>query len=312
MLFRSTSRMTGTSRPRSVSTATPMCYVLLVDDARSRQVDRRVELRELLQRGREDLEHERRHRQLAAGALRPAAPYFLRSSSSSVMSAWSCCVTCGIVVPRLAQLLRRLAADVAHRLALDLAPLGEVGQRRAVRGAPAAALRRGPPAQRPRTYACTSSTVMRPPGRCPRRGGCRRRARAPAGGPTGARGRRPRSTRRALGAARAAAISTTSPRVCGGGSGASSSGSGGLSADAAPPLGLIAAACSRASDVSPLSSGPVPRPRFVAIGARLRAAGALCANSPSPTSCAAGRPFAGLALPFPFPPSPRRRQTPPR
>ena len=32
-------------------------------------------------------------------------------------------------VPGVAEVLRRLAADVAHRLALDLAPLGEVGQR---------------------------------------------------------------------------------------------------------------------------------------------------------------------------------------
>ena len=45
------------------------------------------------------------------------------------MSAESCCVTCGIVVPRRRQVLGRLAADGAHRLALDLAPAREIRQR---------------------------------------------------------------------------------------------------------------------------------------------------------------------------------------
>ena len=46
------------------------------------------------------------------------------------MSALSCWVTCGMHVPRVAEVLRRLAADVAHRLALDFSPLAEIGQRR--------------------------------------------------------------------------------------------------------------------------------------------------------------------------------------
>ena len=68
---------------------------------------------------------------------------FLRSSSIAVMSALSNCVTCGMVVPRVAEMLRRLAADVAHRLPLDLAPLLEVGQRRAAARGCAAAARAG-------------------------------------------------------------------------------------------------------------------------------------------------------------------------
>ena len=79
------------------------------------------------------------------------------------MSALSCCVTCGIAFHACDEVLRRLAADVAHRLALDLAPLGEIGQRRRPARAGAAAARRA----RCRTNACTSSTLMRPSGPVP-------------------------------------------------------------------------------------------------------------------------------------------------
>ena len=148
-----------------VSTATPMCIVLLVDDLAPRRVDRRVELRELLQRGRHDLQRDGGHRELAAGLLGLRSP-LLAQRLEPVMSALSCCVTCGITFHACAEMLRRLAADVAHRLALDLAPLGEIGQRRRRCAAPAR--RPPPPGRSPAARnACTSSTLMRPPGPVP-------------------------------------------------------------------------------------------------------------------------------------------------
>ena len=80
------------------------------------------------------------------------------------MSALSCCVTCGIAFHACAEVLGGLAADVAHRLALDLAPLGEVGQRRRRDAAPDEAACRTAPDITCRTKPCTSSMVMRPPG----------------------------------------------------------------------------------------------------------------------------------------------------
>ena len=86
------------------------------------------------------------------------------------MSALSNCVTCGIVVPGVAEMLRRRAADVAPRLALDLAPLLEVGQRprrRAARRAPRRAPAEPTLLRIRRACSLTSSCEMRPPGPVP-------------------------------------------------------------------------------------------------------------------------------------------------
>ena len=118
--------------------------------------------------------------------LPPAASacfaYFFRSSSSAG--------DVGEIVlrdvrnrrPRGAQVLGRLSAHRAHRLALDLAPAREVGQRDGGAAAAAADCRRSqqsasraPSRRRPR---CGRSA------RCPGPRRCRRRARAPCAGPT--------------------------------------------------------------------------------------------------------------------------------
>ena len=68
MLIWSTSRTTGTTSPRSVSTATPMLHVLLVDDLVVFHVDRSVDQRMQLERLGDGLHHEGHHRQLDVGA----------------------------------------------------------------------------------------------------------------------------------------------------------------------------------------------------------------------------------------------------
>ena len=76
-------------------------------------------------------------------------------------------------VPGVAQVFGGLAADAGHRLALDLAPLREVGQRRADAPARAGAAGGGGLAVLPRLFitrlanSLTSSSVMRPPGPVP-------------------------------------------------------------------------------------------------------------------------------------------------
>ena len=87
-----------------------------------------VELRERLQRGGDDLHGDRRDRQVAAGGLD-----LLRVPLAQLLEAGDV----GQIVlrdvrnrrPRGAQVLGGLAPHGAHRLALDLAPAGEVGQR---------------------------------------------------------------------------------------------------------------------------------------------------------------------------------------
>ena len=133
-------------------------------------------------------------------------------------------------VPGVAEMLGGLAADVAERLALDLAPLREIGKRLLLRGRAGrrAAADRPPTPAPARTNPWTSSTVMRPPGPVPvtwRMSTPSSRAmRRTDGAAGGARGRR-RPARAACGAARGPRLmSTTSPRFCRGASSISSSG----------------------------------------------------------------------------------------
>ena len=87
-----------------------------------------------------------------------------RISSKPVMSAESYCVTSGTVRPRRAEVLGRLAADAAHRLALDQRPTAEIGQR--LGGRPRTGRRAGRRRRSPliRRLACafTSSIEIRP------------------------------------------------------------------------------------------------------------------------------------------------------
>ena len=118
-----------------MSTATPMLTYFLKMISLGGHVDRGVELREHLQRRRDDLHGDRGDREVAAGRFRPASRTACAALRAPVMSARSYCVTCGIGRPRRAQVLGGLAAHGAHRLALDLAPAREVGQRLAAGGA---------------------------------------------------------------------------------------------------------------------------------------------------------------------------------
>ena len=116
MPFRSTSRITGTSRPRlGVDRHADVARILKTIS--SRGVDRRVELRELLSADA------RTFSVIAViVSLPPAAsacgPNFWRSASRSVMSALSLCVTCGTVVHAVARcsaVLRRMAPSAGAR-----------------------------------------------------------------------------------------------------------------------------------------------------------------------------------------------------
>ena len=111
MFFRSASRITGTSRPRSVSTATPMfTYFLTMISSAAMSID-------ALNCGNTWSAAATTFTAIAVTVrLPPAAStcfaYFLRSSSSPVMSARSHCVTCGIVAQaalRCSAVLRRTA-----------------------------------------------------------------------------------------------------------------------------------------------------------------------------------------------------------
>ena len=104
----------------------------------------------------------------AAIALAFSSLSATRSASSSVMSASSCWVTCGII----AQLRARLAPEIFWMRdsgLLDRAELGEIdlGPRNEVQSAAGTGRGRGPPAMPPESAAltnfCTSSLPMRPP-----------------------------------------------------------------------------------------------------------------------------------------------------
>ena len=103
-------------------------HVLLVDDLAALGVDRGVELRELLHRGRQHLHQHRGDGEVAAGlghlVLELLAQLLERGDVRLVELRD---VRNG--VPGVAEMLGRDAADVGPRLALDLAPLREVGQR---------------------------------------------------------------------------------------------------------------------------------------------------------------------------------------
>ena len=102
--------------------------VFLDDDLFGRHVDRHVELRERLERGRDDLHGER-----GDGERRRALARLLRVPLPDLFEARDV----GRVVlrdernlrPRRAEMFGRLAADAAHRLTLYRAPFAEVRQR---------------------------------------------------------------------------------------------------------------------------------------------------------------------------------------
>ena len=105
-----------------------------------------------------------------------------RNCSSSVMSALSCCVTCGIVVHASHRCSRGLAAHAAHGDAFDLSPLGEIGQLglREMRVAGPTGRGRGESAALGvRLYIVFADASARAD---PLRHECRRRLRAPDGG----------------------------------------------------------------------------------------------------------------------------------
>ena len=156
MFFWSALRITGTSRPRSVSTATPTLHVLLVDDLAALGVDRGVELRELLHRRRQHLHQHRGDGEVAArllDLLPVLLPQLLERGHVGL-------VELGDVrnrVPGVAEVLGRRPADVAPRLTLDLAPLLR---------SRAAAPRRGPAGRRAaaarRCRRCSGSAARAP------------------------------------------------------------------------------------------------------------------------------------------------------
>ena len=101
---------------------------LFVDDLVSRLVDRRIELRKLLQRRSDDLQRDRGHRQLAAqlfglGTVLLPEPFERGDVGLVVLRDMR------DHVPGIAEMLRRFSADVAHRLTFDLAPFREVRER---------------------------------------------------------------------------------------------------------------------------------------------------------------------------------------
>ena len=118
---------------------------LLVDDLVVRHVDRRIELREPLEGAGDDLQRDGRHRQLAARLLGLRSVLLAQRLELGDV---------GLVVlrdvrdrlPGVAEMLRRLAADVGHRLAFDFAPFREVGQRLCGAATPAPAV--APPVTR--------------------------------------------------------------------------------------------------------------------------------------------------------------------
>ena len=116
-----TSWITGTSRPRSVSTATPMFTYLLVNDFVLRHIDAGVELRKDFQRRRANFERDGGDGHLAAGLLG------LRSEARAQAVEFG---DVGFVVlrdvrdgvPRLPQMFGGFAANAAHGDALDCLP----------------------------------------------------------------------------------------------------------------------------------------------------------------------------------------------
>ena len=137
MPFWSTSRITGTSSPRACVHGHADVHGLLVDDLAAGGVDRRVELRKLPHGRGDHLERNRGHGELAARAFRLRPELFAeRLDAGDVRLVVLCDVRDD--APRVAEMIRRLPADVAHRLPFDLAPLREVREIRRS-GAPAAA-----------------------------------------------------------------------------------------------------------------------------------------------------------------------------
>ena len=148
MFLVSASRTIGTSSPRSVSTATPMWTYFL------RMISSVAMSIEALNCGNVFSAAATTLTAIAVTVrLPPAASasfeYFFRSDSSAVTSARSFCVTCGIVRQAAAHVLRGLLADTAHRLALDLAPAGEIRKRLRCRP-----VRRRAPPSRPAAGVC--------------------------------------------------------------------------------------------------------------------------------------------------------------
>ena len=94
MSLRSASRTTGTIRPLGVSAAKPMWMYFLRTRFSPLGIQRRIESREVMQRPHAGADDEGQRRELDAllGGLLLSLP---RSSSRSVMSASSNCVTCG-------------------------------------------------------------------------------------------------------------------------------------------------------------------------------------------------------------------------
>ena len=163
MFLRSASRITGTSSPRSVSTATPMfTYFLRMISLAARSI-------EALNCGNTFSAAATIFTAIAVTVrLPPAAStcfaYLLRSSSSAVMSAWSHCVTCGMVAHaalRCSAVLRR-TARIGWR---STSPQREKsGSGSALRGA----------AARAAVAPAASHAPSRRPSRCARRTAARR------------------------------------------------------------------------------------------------------------------------------------------
>ena len=161
MFFVSASRMTGTSRPRSVSTATPMLtYFLKTISSAARSIDA-LNCGNTLQRRRDDLHRDRRDRQLAAGRfdlLRVLLPQLLERRDV------------GLVVLRdvrnRAPTPRSGArpSSAGRRASADARPRPTARSRAAARAAGAGA---AAPAPRPLTTAA-SRAPSRPRSRCAR------------------------------------------------------------------------------------------------------------------------------------------------
>ena len=142
--------------------------VFLVDDLAALRIDRRVELRKLLDGRREHFHEHRGDRQVPASLLDRAA--VLRSQLLERRDV-------GLVelryvrnrVPRVAEMLGGRTPDVAPGLPLDLSPLLEVRQRASARAAPGGCAAPAEPTLLRIRRACslTSSREMRPAGPVP-------------------------------------------------------------------------------------------------------------------------------------------------
>ena len=136
MFLRSASLITGTSRPRSVSTATPMfTYFLTMISLAARSIEA-LNCGKHLQRGRDDLHRDRRHCQVAAGGF-----HLLRVLLAQLLEPGDIREVALRDVrnggPCGAQMLRSLAPHGAHRLALHRSKARKVRQRLGLRGAAA-------------------------------------------------------------------------------------------------------------------------------------------------------------------------------